>query len=609
MLQTGGQFLDGRYGARFNAFVLGLLLSSVAACVDRDEPVPGPSGPLLLRPVPESRVLGLGESATLLFVLKDAREVPGSGQLIRFRIAGEGDNPSKGATLNVSEAVTNTTGSVSLALQAGVAANFFVEATTPRADPVRLPITVQAATLADVIVVPIIDPNAPRLSALTLSLHDGQRCAALKLEPPFVLPVPVRPIQSLSAQTAAHTFTALRTDESHAAVAIGRRQDGVARAIGCVDISGKQLSAATAVRVYLPLTAFYPMATGNYALSSEWEFAPLPDAVTEIAEAWREQARCPLAPSDLWLDCTIDALSNSVDDPLDCRPGIDEGAIGLALQARRGTADVSSGCAGRRDKNEQPSLEALVFDTLQSNPIAKALVAKLPALSDKVEHMFDRVRFTSLMEINADGPQDSVARTHHRLVSAEVAVGADLERVILNSLGLPALESRQIPTIRTADRVTFNAHAFSVELGSILRYAFVSRALRQANVADSIDNLTMRIAEGLQLQSTKGCEALDRLLCGELVKAPGCLQDACARGLQAWTATLSDGFLALDGEGADLTMNGSAKTDDTNADFIVDRLGSLIAGGLPPGLWDGLLRTRSGNHVLNGLWVGTPAPE
>jgi hypothetical protein len=581
----------------------------MAACVEREDSVPGPSGKLFLRPQPESRVLGLGESATLVFVLKDAREISASGQLVRFRIAGEGDNPGKGATLNVSEAVTDAKGSVSLVLQAGVATNFFVEATSPRADPVRLPITVQAATLADVVLVPVIDPKAPPLSALTLSLYDGQGCGSLKLEPPFSLPLPMRPVQSLSAQTVAHTFTALRTDEIHSAAAIGRRQDGVARAVGCVDIAGNQLSAATPVRVYVPLTAYYPLARGNYALSSEWEFAPLPNAVTQIAEAWRTQAVCPLAPSDLWLDCTIDALSESIDDPLDCRPGIAEGAIGLALLARRGIADAASGCAGRMDKNEQPSLEALVFDTLQSNATAKSLVAKLPGLADKLEHMFDRVRFTSVMEILSDGPQAPAARTHHRLVSAEVAVGADLERVLLNTLGLPALESRQIPTTRTADRVTFNTHAFSVRLGSTLRYAFVSRALRQANVADSIDNLTMRIADGLQLQNTTGCEALDRLLCGELSRAPGCLQDACTRGLQAWTATLSDGFLALDGEGPDLTMDGSAKTDDTNADFVVDRLGSLVAGGLPPGLWDGLLRTRSGDHVLNGVWVGTPAAE
>lgn len=581
----------------------------MASCVDRDESVPGPSGQLFLRPQPESRVLGLGERATVVFVLKDAREVPASGQLVRFRITGAGDNPGMGATLNVSEAVTDTTGSVSLALQAGVAASFLVEATTSRADPVRLPIAVQTATIADVVIVPVVDPTAPPLAALTLSLYDGQGCASLKLEPPFTLPLPVRPIQSLSAQTAAHTFTALRTDEAHSAVAVGRRQDGVPRAIGCVDISGNQLSAATPVRVYLPLTAFYPMATGNYALSSEWEFAPLPNAVTDIAEAWRAQSACPLGPSDLWLDCTIDALSDSIDDPLDCRPGSDEGAIGLALQARRGTTGTAPGCAGRRDKNEQPSLEALVFDTLQSNAIAKSLVATLPGLADKVEHMFDRVRFTSVMEILSDGPQARAARTHHRLVSAEVAVGADLERVNLNLLGLPALESRQIPTTRTADRVTFNTHGFSVRLGTTLRYAFVSRALRQANVADSIDNLTARIAAGLQSRGTTGCEALDRLLCGELTKAPGCLQDACTRGLQAWSATLSDGFLALDGEGPDLTMDGYAKTDDTNADFIVDRLGSLVAGGLPPGLWDGLLRTRSGDHVLNGVWVGTQAAE
>lgn len=609
--QTCGKLIFGGRDARKFACHLAIFLFVTAGCVEREGPDAGPGGKLFLQPQSTGRVLGLGESATLFFSLKDIRQSPASGQLVRFRVTGDGDNPGKGATLNVSEAVSDGNGSVSVGLQAGVEAKFAIEATTSRADRVSLPVTVTGTLLADVSVVPVIDPNSPPLSALTLALYDGQNCASLALKPPFALNPPTRPIQSLSAQIEAHSFLALSTTEMHAAVGIGRRQDGVARAIGCVDIRGNQLSAATAVRFYLPLTAYHPLAAGIYALSTEWEFAPVPTEVNNLADAWKAQADCPLSPSNLWLDCTIDALTTGANDPLDCRPGANEGPLGLALQARRGTLEngTTEGCAGRQNKDLQPSLEALLFDAWQSNATGRNLLTQLPVLADKVKHMFDRVRVTSLMEIVADGAQTALARTHHRLVSAEVAIGPDRERVILNSLGLPALESRQIPTTRTADRVAFNTHAFSMRLGSTLRHAFVSRALRQPELANGIDDLTARIADALRIQSTTGCEALDRLLCGELGTPPGCLQDACTRGLQAWTASLSDGFSTLDGEGLDFTMSGSAKTGDTNADFIVDRLGSLVAGGLPPGLWDGVLRTRSGDFVMNGVWVGTPATE
>ena len=77
-----------------------------------------------------------------------------------------------------------------------------------------------------------------------------------------------------------------------------------------------------------------PIRWGASRSPPRFAFSPPLAAAAVVAAPWRDLADCPLDPAQLWLDCTIDALSPATaDDPLDCVPASapgGEGALGDA---------------------------------------------------------------------------------------------------------------------------------------------------------------------------------------------------------------------------------------------------------------------------------------
>ena len=110
-------------------------------------------------------------------------------------------------------------------------------------------------------------------------------------------------------------------------------------ASGCVDIPGSSLLADEAVEVALPLTDWSPDPVGTYTVTSTLTFAPPLAAAATLAAPWADLSDCPLDPAQLWLDCTVDALSPATSaDPLDCVPSTVPGGRRPARRRDRGFA-------------------------------------------------------------------------------------------------------------------------------------------------------------------------------------------------------------------------------------------------------------------------------
>ncbi len=146
-------------------------------------------------------------------------------------------------------------------------------------------------------------------------------------------------VQLLSLDSASATFGTVSTATSSALVGHALSESTSILASGCVDVPGGALVPGGTVTVRLPLGETAPDPSGTYAVTSTFFFSPTFPGAADLAAPWRDLSDCPLDPAQMWLDCTIDALSTSADDPLDCVPApapLSEGALGDALTALRG---------------------------------------------------------------------------------------------------------------------------------------------------------------------------------------------------------------------------------------------------------------------------------
>ena len=63
--------------------------------------------------------------------------------------------------------------------------------------------------------------------------------------------------------------------------------------------------------VRLPLAVTAPDPSGTYRADLHLLFSPSFPGAADLAAPWRDLSDCPLDPAQMWLDCTIDALSTS----------------------------------------------------------------------------------------------------------------------------------------------------------------------------------------------------------------------------------------------------------------------------------------------------------
>ncbi len=479
-------------------------------------------------------------------------------------------------------------------------------------------IVVTTGMLASVQIAPFLTGDAPAvdIAAIDVAFFDNTRCAALPL---LHLPAPVRPVRTIATSDGVAEFDLISTVLAHAVTGRARDRRNVVQAQGCVDLPGTSLVAGDLVRVPLPLVDASPSPVGQFDVTSQVTFAGVPATAALAAAPWIDLQDCPLDPAQLWLDCTLDALSGAVDgDPIDCQPQPGrEGPLGALLLARRGVplpgADgAPSACRGSRDAGGAPSHDALLA-SLFGTPKPASLV-DLHDIATQAGHIFGAVALRSRLQI-ADAPGPDTFTATHTFISAAFGAGAGTAPAVvvdLLPLGLPALRAPYIRATASGRVLAIDQHRITLRLGTVARAGFGQLALASRGLpADSLGALRtlldlaatplpMRVE---QPHAESGCAALDAVLCADVGQARGCLMAACNDGVTALAARLDAGFALADGEGLDLIIDGAtAPIIDSHASGAADRLGNLAAVPPAPGAWTATLRTRAGDERLIASW-------
>jgi hypothetical protein len=583
----------------------------IAACAGRSASPTQPSGDFLLASAVNEIKLSPGEAQSASFMLT-SRGAPAAGQTVGFTIVeGAGAGP-QGATLTAASAVTDAAGMATVGVRAGLATTFQLQASLGDASA-EVAVIVETGTVGSVLVAPFFAPSSTAAAAatsLTVRFYDQTSCRDLDLARP---PTPARDVTSLAVGgTALYDFVS--TGEVSAAFGQALEVHGTATTVvarGCVDVPGSSLLADSTVEVALPLYDATPDPVGTFAVRSTLSFQPPLAAAAALGAPWTDLSDCPLDPAQLWLDCTIDALSGSSNaDPLDCIPSSapgGEGAVGDALGAQRGVvlsdgSGAATACRGARDGTGGESLDAIALGLFDS-PTPAALLA-LPAIGADAADLLDAVTLQSILTIQPSSVAGAYLVTH-TLVSAVFGPPDGAGAVPLAPLGLPSLTATATATTNE-DLLTIGKHGFTLRLGTAARAAFGPLSLAPRGLPTTAATLVPALfalahsADG----TAAGCAALDATLCPLVGQPSGCLLAACTAGLQALAAKLDGAFDGADGSGLDLYLSGSTPLLETHGDGLASRLG---ASGIDPtqvGAWSVDLRTSLGRALLTATLTG-----
>ncbi|HXU83658.1 MAG TPA: hypothetical protein VN914_19830 [Polyangia bacterium] len=573
-------------------------------CGGSGPPAPPPvEPPLRLAAFPESVAIQPSQSKDVLFRLQTLIGAPVQGRVIQFSIVDDPGTPgdeAAGATLSFDRAVTDGDGAVTLQIIVGPTPTMFrVRASAPRAASLEVTVFVTTATLAPVELVPVlVDAPVPGQELTTVRLYvlDGDGCAGVR---PDNLPTNTPFVRTIPSDSTA-LFSTVFTEQAHQLVALGLDAGGVARASGCVDLAGSLLLVDVPLRVVVPMHLFRASPQGRYDAVSELELGRGLVSGAQVIEAWREPGQCPLDPARLWLDCTIDALGSSDNDPLDCVPADHEGDLGDQLMARRGLllpTPLAGRCRDKVDAAGRASLEALAA-ALWASP-TPPLVSALPSLGDEAARLLDSLELHSTLTIERTSTPDRY-QIDHRLTAASFPM-ASPNNIDLVGIGAPALEARFVTGTVREGELALGTHGFTLRLGSTARLAFARSSLvPRGGPADAADFVTALFGMATRNDNgtiLTGCAALDALLCADLGSPRGCLATACSDGLTTLRQRLDAGFVAMDGDDLDFVLGGTAAVFDGDGDGQADGLGGPVEG-----IWSGEVRGRGGPSVLTGKW-------
>jgi hypothetical protein len=595
-------------GPRWRAFLsLALLLGCAGGSPASQQP-----GDFVLAAVKDTIALSPGEAGTASVFLT-SRGKPAAGQTVGFAIVDGAGAGAQGATLAAASAVTDAAGTATVGVRAGLAtASLRIQATIGSASA-EIAVIVETGTVGGVMVAPFFAPSSTAAAATTglaVRFFDQMSCRDLDLAHP---PDPARGVTSLAVGgTAFYDF--VNTGDLSAAVGQALDVHGTATTVlarGCVDVPGSSLLANSTVEVALPLYDATPDPVGTFAVTSTLSFQPPLAAAAALAAPWNDLSDCPLDPAQLWLDCTLDALSGSTAaDPLDCVPSTvsgGEGALGDALAARRGVVLVDgtgapTDCRSAHDGGGAESLDAIALG-LFGSPTPPALLA-LPAIAADASGLLDTVTLQSILTIQPSSVGGGYLVTH-TLSSAVFGQPNGPGAVPLAPLGLPILTAYTTATANDGLLVIGN-HGFTLRLGTAARSAFGPLSLVPRGLPATAAGLVPALfalahsADGAAI----GCAALDATLCPAVSAPAGCLSAACASGLQALVAKLDGAFDGADGVGLDLTLSGSTPLHETHGDGLASKLGGSGIDPAQVGVWSVDLRTSLGRDLLTATLNG-----
>jgi hypothetical protein len=555
--------------------------------------------------------LSPGQQGSASFIL-EARGAPAAGQVVGFAIVDGAGAGAQGATLAAASAVTDAAGVATVGVRAGLTTAFRIQATAGAASA-EVAVIVETGAVGSVLVAPFFTPSSSAASEATgidVLFFDEMSCEQLNLARP---PAPARGIVTVAVGATA-LFDFVTTGAVSAAVGQALYAHGTETTVvagGCVDVPGTSLLADGSVEVALPLTDAIPDPVGTFAVTSTLTFQPPLAAAAALAAPWADLSDCPLDPAQLWLDCTIDALSgSSAADPLDCVPQATpggEGPLGDALGAMRGApllddTGAATGCRSARDAGGAESLDAIALG-LFGSPTAPT-VAALPTIAAEAAALLGGVTLQSTLAVQPSSVAGSYLVTH-TLSSAVFGPAGGRGSVLLAPLALPSLTAYTTATA-SDDLLVIGRHGFTLRLGTAARVAFGQLSLAPRGLPGDAASLVPALfalahsADGTAV----GCAALDGALCPAAGQAAGCLLAACAAGLQALAAKLDGGFDGADGVGLDLYLSGSAPLLETHGDGLASKLGGSGIDPSAVGSWSVDLRTNLGRALLTATLSG-----
>lgn len=581
---------------------------TAAACAGRGSSG-APSGTVLtLLPLADMVQLAPNQPGTVSFRLENGG-VPVPGRTVSFAIvASDPSMGTRGATLTSPAAVTDASGVATAGVRAGLATTLFQVQAQIGANSAAVSVIVEEGTTGTLLVAPFFTSatTPQKTTKVQILFYDATTCAAIDPDDPAP---PARKPEPLATGDQAVAISAVSTATTSAVLvqAIGLGPTIVAT--GCVDVPGSTVLPDATVEVAVPLADAVPDPVGTFALTSTMTFAPRLAAAAALAAPWQALSACPLDPAQLWLDCTVDALSPATpDDPLDCVPAAApgaEGPIGDALMARRGAwlldgSGATLTCRSARDSQAQESLDAVV-QGLFGSPAPAALVA-LPAIGADAASLLASVRFTSLLAVTPGSQPGSFVVTH-TLQQALFGPGWSVA-VPLAALGLPVLQAVTSGAL-AGGTLNIARHAFTLRLGSSARAAFGPLALVPRGFpGDATGFVAALFANAQSPDGATGCGALDATVCPAVAQPAGCLLAACAAGLSALAGSLDGAFSAADGTGLDLALSGAAPLVPAPGTLRTQRLGAGETQSATGAAWTASVETALDDAALNAPFDG-----
>jgi hypothetical protein len=553
-----------------------------------------PSDPFVIRPASSGRIE---------FHLRDEQSQPVPDCPIDFSVITKAGGGTVATRLSTDRSLTDENGSTVLEVIVGDldgserSATFSVQAASQGASGVGVEIRVTANPYS-VEILPVAAPDiisSGVIAKTKLYLYEETTCDKLDLGNPAA--APTRPLTHEQDPGASWAFVGISGEGSHAVVGLGLDVKSTLRVAGCLDLAGKSLLENQTMGATLVMDHLFPIPTGNYQLSSDITLAPVPQAAAAIQATWQEWARCARDPARLWLDCTIDALASTPNDPNDCVPAVGaEGMLGGQIEARRGAVIsalttpaakiTTTPCHDQVDSSGRTSVESVV-DGLFSTSRDQLRALKLGVLASEIGTLLSTINIKSTMQISADA-QPNTYLVDHGLTDLGFPVALSPISFKVVALGLPITSvSGLVATVRSGN-IVLPPHAFTLRLGTSARFAFESTNLKSRNATDAAE----LIAKVFDLASLSdrgtvltGCDALDAALSDMINQPRSSFASACRIGLDALATRLSRVFGALDGDDLDFS--------------ILWGTGSLP---MASGVWKAEIRSGLGASSVSGLW-------
>jgi len=555
---------------------------------------------VILEPPGDAIGLMFGDGATLRVRYETDAGEPIAGAPIGFGFVISPTEAAGGAALSATTASTDDDGIAEIDVVAGAErANFRVRATAERALPATFYVAVSNVGFADLIVHPWHEGwrAVEEFSQVQMRVYRRSivTCDDIDIDDP---PESVFPPRAMPGFIGRASFPNLGALEPYTLLSWGEIEAGGTRvAYGCTTLSAAQLQPGPDVLVEPAVVDRALVLPADSELTSVIDLAPVAAAVADesAVDAWRILA-CPSGPGQLLLDCALDAAATTVGDATDCVLD-DEAALDPLVQALAPVRGVvaANGC------RPASGLDHTLTDAMAgSGPWPSG--AALTQLLDARRAIASRVRLTSVLSPVAPG----VAR--HELTHARFDADPGTHTIWLTSTARPVLVQHQVAADVAGDRLEVGAHGFTLRLGSASQEAFLALGLEPHGLGARTAELGQALAETVAADTDTGCPAFSAIVCEAVGEPASCLEAACAQAAANLDERFHDWWRALDADGLDLWLSGTAPLYDFDDDLLVDSV-AANNGGLPEGTWSAVLHLADGAEVEATGTFGAVGPE